>query len=135
MLLLILLQSVLLFALAALVFYWRLQSNQALLRLTSREAGRAASLRNIQSAMANLQSELAEWKDSSRDRDNLTREPQSPPPDSPHPANALSIAKRSQALKMIRRGEAVETIAAAVGAPQSQIRLLQKVNALIDAAA
>jgi hypothetical protein len=135
MLLLLLLQSLLLFALAALVFYWRIQTNQSIARLTAVEAERTASMRNTQSALANLQSELAGLQEAAREWDRMPKEPALTVPDShPPPGNTLSLAKRSQALKMIRRGETVETIAAAVGAPASQIRLLQKVRALMDAA-
>ena len=130
MLFLVLLQSGLLLALAGLVLYWRMQTNRSLQRLTLLEATRSSALSNTQSALAMLQSELGEIKD----RASRLEAPEVRADAHPQPASALSIGRRSQALKMIRRGDSVELIAAAVGAPQAQIRLLQKVNAMIEAA-
>ncbi len=131
MIFLVLLQTALLLALAAAVLYWRLQTVRALDRMAHLESERLASFGKIQAAVASLQSELAELRErgASPAPAPLVVDPH------PQPAAALSISKRSLALKMIRRGDPVEQIAAAVGVPQSQIRLLQKVHALIDAAA
>jgi len=130
MLFLVLLQTALLFMLAALAFYWRLHTNRTLHRLTLLEPDRISAQNRAQAAIALLQSEIAEIKD----RANRPEPPQIRADAQPPPASALTIAKRSQALKMIRRGDPVELIAASVGAPQAQIRLLQKVQAMIDAA-
>ena len=130
MLFLVLLQTALLLMLAALVFYWRLQTNRTLHRLTLLEPDRISAQNRAQAAIALLQSEIAEIKD----RANRPEPLQIRADAHPQPASALTIAKRSQALKMIRRGDPVELIAASVGAPHAQIRLLQKVHAMIDAA-
>lgn len=131
MIFLVLFQTVLLLGLAAAFLVWRMQTSRAIDRMTFVEAERLAALGTVQATVASIQSELAELRDRAR------RPERALPVADPHPqqAAALSINKRSQALKMIRRGESVEQIAAAVGAPPAQIRLLQKVHALIDAAA
>lgn len=127
MLFLVLLQTCLLLTLAALVLYWRLQTNRT---LTLLESDRSRATAACVLFNAEWRSELAEIKD----RASRPEPPSIRAETQPQPANALSIGKRSQALKMIRRGDSVELIAAVVGAPQAQIRLLQKVHAMIDAA-
>jgi hypothetical protein len=130
MLFLVLLQTMFLLALAGLVFYWRLQTGRALERMAFAEAERLVTLGKVQTAVAALQAEIADIKDRTNRPEPLPTVVET----QAQPALALSVSKRSQALKMIRRGEPVEHIAAAVGAPHSQIRLLLKVHALIDAA-
>jgi len=47
------------------------------------------------------------------------------------PQAALNISKRSRALRMSRRGEAAEQIAAALALPQREVELLLKVENLV----
>ena len=42
--------------------------------------------------------------------------------------SALNLTKRAQAVRMYRRGEPVETIAAALGTPRNEIELLIKLH-------
>jgi hypothetical protein len=46
------------------------------------------------------------------------------------PRAGINVSTRTHALRMYRRGEAVPSIAAAVGAPQPEIELLLKVQQL-----
>lgn len=127
MLFLVLLQSLLITALIGLVVYWKLQTNRSLDQIALGELARAESLLTMQTAISHLQIELAEVKQREPKAGSYQVETQ-------QASNALSIGKRSQALKLIRRGESIESVAAAVGVPHSQIRLLQKVNAMLDQA-
>jgi hypothetical protein len=130
MLFLVLLQSLMLIALLGFVLYSRLQTGRTLDRLSALDGERSASLRNLHAAVAAFQSELREIQDQ-RSQGEEERRLEIAPVLS---ATALTIGKRSQAMKMIRRGESEETVAAAIGVPQNQIRLLRKVHALIDPA-
>jgi UDP-N-acetylmuramoylalanine-D-glutamate ligase len=44
----------------------------------------------------------------------------------------LNLTRRAQALRMHRRGESVETIAAALGAPRNEIDLLMKLQGMLQ---
>jgi hypothetical protein len=44
----------------------------------------------------------------------------------------LNLTRRAQALRMHRRGESVETIAAALSAPRNEIDLLLKLQAMLQ---
>jgi hypothetical protein len=48
------------------------------------------------------------------------------------PAEGLNLTKRSQALRMHRRGEPVSTIAAALRTPQNEVELLLKIQHLVN---
>lgn len=48
-----------------------------------------------------------------------------------HPMTGLNLSHRTQALRLIRRGEAPDKIAAILGVPQTEIELLQKVQRLL----
>jgi len=50
----------------------------------------------------------------------------------PLPGEAINLTKRAQALRMYRRGETISTIAAALRAPQNEIRLLVKVHETLN---
>ena len=56
-----------------------------------------------------------------------------PGPCQPPPAYELSLNKRTNALRMHRRGETPASIAAALQAPQNEIDLLLKVHQLVNA--
>ena len=45
---------------------------------------------------------------------------------------SLNLTRRAQALRMHRRGESVQTIAAALSAPQNEIELLLKLHAMVQ---
>jgi len=53
-------------------------------------------------------------------------------PASAAPAEALNLTKRTQALRMHRRGEPTPSIAAAVRAPRNEIELMLKVQELTN---
>ena len=46
--------------------------------------------------------------------------------------NGLNLTRRTQALRMHKRGEPVETIAAALKAPRGEIELLLKLQEILD---
>lgn len=48
-----------------------------------------------------------------------------------HPMSGLHLGQRSQALRMLRRGEPTEKIAAALGLAQTEVDLLGKVQRLL----
>jgi hypothetical protein len=45
---------------------------------------------------------------------------------------SLNLTRRAQALRMHRRGESVQTIAAALSAPRNEIELLLKLHAMVQ---
>jgi hypothetical protein len=49
----------------------------------------------------------------------------------PTVGSALNLTKRTQALRMLRRGEPVESIASALRVPRNEIELLLKVQQLV----
>jgi hypothetical protein len=55
--------------------------------------------------------------------------PVAPPPGLPKPG--LNLSKRSHALRMHRRGEAAEQIAAALDLPRQEVELLLKVHRIV----
>jgi len=82
---------------------------------TRQEVDRA--LDSVQQAIAQLRSGLMEANE-------LSRKLVEPPP----AASGLSLTKRSQALRMHRRGESPGHIAAALVMPQGEVELLLKVE-------
>ncbi|MCC7176139.1 MAG: hypothetical protein IT159_13185 [Bryobacterales bacterium] len=74
-------------------------------------------LEALRTSLGRLEASLSE---TSRKADLLIQ----PPP----AASGLNITKRSQALRMHRRGETPENIAAALGMPQLEVALLLKVE-------
>ena len=55
--------------------------------------------------------------------------PVAPPPGLPKPG--LNLSKRSHALRMHRRGEGAEQIAAALDLPRQEVELLLKVHRIV----
>ena len=82
---------------------------------TRQEVDRA--LDSVQQAIAQLRSGLMEANE-------LSRKLVEPPP----AASGLNLTKRSQALRMHRRGESPGHIAAALVMPQGEVELLLKVE-------
>ena len=63
--------------------------------------------------------------------EQLRTEVNSPAPASvPAAGPALNLTKRAQALRMLRRGESVESIASALRAPRNEVELLVKIQQL-----
>ncbi len=127
MLVLLLLQSVLLVTLIAIVAVWRIQTADRIHAIQQANLRNLDAEQRLQGVLMNLQVELNE----------LRAGQTAPPPPAPlavlEPAPSLTIAKRSQAIKMIRRGEPAEAVSAALGVPRSHIQLLIKVQELIQA--
>ncbi|MFB3776043.1 MAG: hypothetical protein ACE141_00495 [Bryobacteraceae bacterium] len=76
-----------------------------------------ASLESVEKAIEQLRFGLAEVSE-------LATKLVEPPP----AASGLNLTKRSQALRMHRRGESLEHIAAALGMPLGEVELLLKVE-------
>jgi hypothetical protein len=136
MLILILFQSAVLACLIAAVILWRIQFSARLREIQTCAAWSLGSEQRLQSAILRLQMELDEWKEKEKD----TPQRADPPSLLPTPGSAptggappvLTVAKRSQALRMIRLGEKPEAVSAKLGIPDSHIRLLIKVQQLIQ---
>jgi hypothetical protein len=61
-------------------------------------------------------------------------EPIAPPPvPTPDLSPSLNLTKRARALRMYKRGETAETIAASMRAPQNEIQLLLRVEQMLSA--
>jgi hypothetical protein len=58
--------------------------------------------------------------------------PPDPLPALPSNPNSLNLTKRTQALRMYRRGESVSSIAGALMTPQSEVALLLKLNRILE---
>jgi hypothetical protein len=93
-----------------------LKQENALLqrRLRDEHASVAAAVESFRSSLLHLQCAVAEQDGSA-------------PPFAPVPAS-LNFNKRSQALRMYRRGEATEKICAALQMPRNEVELLFKVH-------
>lgn len=83
----------------------------------------------LEAALARMRENMEELKTSLRSPE----EPEAPTPapvaEAPVPAKpSLNLSKRSQVLRMYRRGERPDNIAAALGVPQNEVDLLLKVH-------
>jgi hypothetical protein len=76
-----------------------------------------------------LESRLAQLTETSERLQTQLEETARPAPAS-QPGQSLNLNKRGQVLRMRRRGEAPETIAAALRIPQNEVTLLLKVHEL-----
>jgi hypothetical protein len=76
----------------------------------------AAAILNLQQGVDDLQNALRQ-----RETDSLSQMPR----------EGINLNKRTQALRMHRRGEAVPTIAAALAIPEEEVKLLLKVQELV----
>jgi hypothetical protein len=56
-----------------------------------------------------------------------------PPPPAPALRPSINLTKRAQALRMRRRGESLESIAAALAVPRNEVELLLKVHEMLEA--
>lgn len=132
MLILILFQSVLLAGVIVAVICWRIQFSARLREIRACAEWNLSSEQRLQAAILRLQLELDEWKENRGDK-----EPEYatvPVPSAPEIPPVLTVSKRSQALRMIRRGDRPEAVSAALGIPNSHIRMLIKVQQLIQPA-
>ena len=98
---------------------------QCLLRERDGETGQQQSQRDGElQALRNTLDALA-----AQLHDLQNHPPVAPPPGLPKPG--LNLSKRSQALRMHRRGEGVEQIASALELPRQEVDLLLKVHRIV----
>jgi DNA-binding NarL/FixJ family response regulator len=89
-------------------------------RLAGRQAGDNAFARDLKRQL----SELAERLRDAEERAGIPIAPPSPKP-------SLNLNKRTQVLRMSRRGERTENIAASLSLPRREVELLLKIHALV----
>lgn len=126
---LLLLQSLLLLGVIATAVFWKIQVSARLQALQDSAVRSAAAEQKLQAVLMSLQLELNEVRD-------VMRRPAVEP--SPVVADLasdgaadLTMIKRAQALKMLRRGDSSESVSKALGVPRSYIQLLEKVQVLV----
>jgi type II secretory pathway component PulM len=83
----------------------------------------------MQACLDELRQTLEEMRVALRDLEERTGVLVPPTP----PRSGLNLTTRAQALRMLRRGETTERIAAALHVPESEVRLLIKVHQLTSA--
>jgi hypothetical protein len=83
----------------------------------------------MQECLDELRQTLEEMRVALRDLEERTGVLVPPTP----PRSGLNLTTRAQALRMLRRGETTERIAAALHVPESEVRLLIKVHQLTSA--
>jgi type II secretory pathway component PulM len=83
----------------------------------------------MQACLEELRQTLEEMRVALRDLEERTGVLVPPTP----PRSGLNLTTRAQALRMLRRGETTERIAAALHVPESEVRLLIKVHQLTSA--
>ncbi len=86
-----------------------------------REAEAARAL--LESEIRNLASGMESLRDSVEN---------APPPPAPTVTPGMNLTRRSQALRMSRRGEPLASIAAALQTPRNEIELMLKVSGLLE---
>ena len=89
-------------------------------RLARRHAGDNTSTRELKIQLQHLNERL-------RDAEERAGIPLAPP----LPKASLNLNKRTQALRMSRRGERVENIAASLSLPRREVELLLKIHGLV----
>ena len=89
-------------------------------RLAHRQAGDNTSTRDLQSQLQELNERL-------RDAEERAGIPFTPP----SPRASLNLNKRTQVLRMSRRGERVDNIAASLSLPRREVELLLKIHGLV----
>lgn len=106
----------------ALALFWTLKRENAALgrRILVDREQTVAAVELLRAAMTRMENEFAAARDDS---------PQYVPP-SPALSSGLSmnLSKRTQALRMHRRGETLEQIASILGIPRREVELLVKVQ-------
>ena len=81
----------------------------------------------IETALESIQAEIDDLKQGLREAEERTGVMVAPSP----PPSGLNLNKRSQALRMYRRGEVSEKIAAALNLPRREVDLLIKVQKIV----
>ncbi len=95
------------------------------------QARRAESrYKGLEAALGQLQQAVEELRIGLKEADERTGLLAPPSP----PRSGLNLTTRAQALRMLRRGETPERIAAALHVPEQEVRLLIKVHQLTTAA-
>jgi len=89
-------------------------------RLAGRQAGDNASTRD-------LKVQLGELHERMRDAEERAGIPIAPP----SPRASLNLNKRTKVLRMYRRGERSENIAASLSVPRREVELLLKIHSLV----
>src|ERR1700688_1232077 len=89
-------------------------------RLAGRQAGDTAYTRD-------LKVQLGELSERMRDAEERAGIPIAPP----SPKASLNLNKRTQVLRMSRRGERAENIAASLSLPRREVELLLKIHGLV----
>jgi hypothetical protein len=89
-------------------------------RLARRQAGDNTSTRELKIQLQQLNERL-------RDAEERAGIPLAPP----SPKASLNLNKHTQALRMSRRGERVENIAASLSLPRREVELLLKIHGLV----
>lgn len=89
-------------------------------RLDRQQADEAAAARDLRLRLEEITLRL-------RDSEDRAGVLVAPPP----PRSGLNLTKRSQVIRMSRRGERAENIAASLSLPRGEVDLLLKINALV----
>jgi hypothetical protein len=89
-------------------------------RLARRQAGENTSSRDLQAQLQQLNHRLRD----AEERAGIPIVPQSP-------KASLNLNKRTQVLRMSRRGERAENIAASLSLPRREVELLLKIHGLL----
>jgi hypothetical protein len=89
-------------------------------RLARRQAGDIASTRDLKAQVQQLNERLRD----AEERAGIAVAPQSP-------KASLNLNKRTQVLRMSRRGERAENIAAMLSLPRREVELLLKIHGLV----
>ena len=90
------------------------------LRLDRHQAGEATAARDLKLRLEAITLRLRD----SEDRAGVLVAPEPP-------RSGLNLTKRSQVIRMSRRGERAENIAASLSLPRGEVDLLLKINALV----
>jgi hypothetical protein len=117
----VILQFSILLAVAGFVVYWKFETSARFERHRQAEEQTLKAMRGIQATMLTLKTEVEELREISRD---LAARPMA--------SNSVGMpgAKRSQALRMLRKGESAENVSAALKLPRSHVQMLEKVRTL-----
>ena len=106
----------------------------SLLALARSRALAQQAARDARTAREEQESTLADVRQTMKDLAAQVQEIRMQPPAVPVPGTqraALNLSKRSQALRMHRRGEAPQKIAAALEIPRQELELLLKVHRIV----
>ncbi|BDC52042.1 hypothetical protein F183_A43570 [Bryobacterales bacterium F-183] len=117
----VILQFSILLAIAGFVVYWKFETSSRFERHRQAEEQSLRAMRGIQATTLTLKTEVEELREICRD---LAARP------IPSSSVGMPAAKRSQAIRMLRRGESPENIAAALRLPRSHVQMLEKLRAL-----